>query len=71
MGGLVADGAGRSSPWGQLRNQVFLRSDAFVAVIRRRIPEPGGPPRGDLSEIPQARARPCGQRSEYAIDPAV
>ena len=37
---------------------MFLGADAFVEAMRRRTPEPGGPPRGDPSEIPQARARP-------------
>ncbi len=37
---------------------MLLGLDAFVEAMRCRIPEPGGPARGDLSEIPQARARP-------------
>ncbi len=37
---------------------MFLGSDAFVEAMRRGMPEPGGLPHGDPSEIPQARARP-------------
>ncbi len=42
---------------------MFLGSDAFVEAMRRKMPEPGGPARGDLSEIPQARARPIAEHA--------
>ncbi len=53
---FVADGKGQPSPWEQLKNQVFLGSDAFVAAMRRKVPTAK-----DLREIPQARARPVAK----------
>jgi putative transposase len=51
--GFVAAGKGLPSPWEQLKQQVFLGSDAFVAAMRREVPT-----HRDLREVPQARARP-------------
>jgi REP element-mobilizing transposase RayT len=50
---FVAEGEGQPSPWGQLKQQVFLGTDAFVEAMRRKVPEDR-----DLREVPQARARP-------------
>ncbi len=55
---FVADGKGQPSPWDQLKNQVFLGSDAFVDAMRRKVP-----PDRDLREIPQARSRPVAKPS--------
>ncbi len=49
---FVADGIGKPSPWGQLKQQAFLGSDAFVEAMQRQIP------RGrDLREVPQTNRR--------------
>lgn len=53
---FVAEGQGQSSPWGQLKHQLFLGSDAFVDSMRRKVPADG-----DLREVPQARARPAAK----------
>jgi len=50
---FVAAGTGGPSPWGQLKRQVFLGSEAFVEIMQGRVP-----PGQDLREIPQAKARP-------------
>ncbi len=51
--GFVAAGKSQPSPWEQLKQQVFLGSDAFVAAMRRAVPA-----NRDLREVAQARARP-------------
>jgi len=53
---FVAEGKGQPSPWEQLKNQVFLGSDAFVESMRRQVPQ-----NRDLREIPQARRRPAAK----------
>lgn len=50
---FVAEGKHQPSPWGQLRNQIYLGNDAFVASMQRRLS-----PDKDLSEIPAAQRRP-------------
>ena len=52
---FVAEGKNQPSPWEQLRNQVYLGSEAFVERTRARL-DAGK----DLSEIPvrQRRALP-------------
>ena len=50
---FVAEGKGQPSPWGHIRNQVFLGSEAFVETMRQQIPT-----NRDLTELPQARQRP-------------
>ncbi len=48
---FVADGIGQPSPWDQMKQQVFLGSDAFVEAMQQKVP--GG---RDLREVPQAKA---------------
>ncbi len=49
---FVAEGKGQPSLWEQLRNQVFLGSDAFVESMKRKIPNDR-----DLREVPQAKSK--------------
>ena len=49
---FVAEGEGQPSPWKQLKQQVFLGSDAFVESMQRRVPQDR-----DLREVPQAKPR--------------
>jgi REP element-mobilizing transposase RayT len=50
----VVAGRGQPSPWAQLKNQVYLGSDAFVAKLQR-----GLDAKQDLSEVPAAQRRPA------------
>jgi putative transposase len=50
---FVAEGVGQGSIWGQLRHQIFLGSDGFIA---RFAPAAGTAHR--LCEIPRAQRRP-------------
>ena len=51
---FVAEGNHQATtPWEQLKQQLFLGSDVFVDSVRRHIPAGS-----DLREVPQARARP-------------
>ncbi|AGA89641.1 transposase [Thioflavicoccus mobilis 8321] len=50
---FVAEGIGQPGPWEQLKQQVFLGSDAFVEEVSRRVPKDR-----DLSEVPLAQRRP-------------
>lgn len=50
---FVAEGIGQPGPWEQLKQQVFLGSDAFVSELSRRMPKDR-----DLSEVPLAQRRP-------------
>ena len=54
---FVSEGKGLPSPWGKLRNQVFLGNDLFVENMQRLIDG-----EKELSEIPssQRRAKPLG-----------
>ncbi len=59
---FVAEGIGQAGPWEQLRQQVFLGSEAFVENLRRRLPTDR-----DLSEVPRAQRRPPAKPlAEYA-----
>ena len=49
---FVAEGKNQPAPWGQLKNQIYLGSDAFVDKMQSRLP-----PDKDLSEIPAAQRR--------------
>ena len=51
---FVADGKGQPSPWEQLRNQVYLGSDAFVDRMQGFMANPNE----QLSEIPASQRRP-------------
>ena len=57
---FVADGKGQPSPWDHLRNQVFLGSESFVRKMLRKVPQGR-----DLSEVPQAKARPRPKTLEH------
>ena len=50
---FVADGVAQPSPWDNLKHQVFLGDETFVAATRRKLPSDR-----DLSEIPRAQHRP-------------
>ncbi len=54
---FVAEGKGQPSPWEQLKQQVFLGSDAFVDAMQGKIPK-----ERDLREVPQARRRPVARQ---------
>lgn len=59
---FVAEGANQPSLWEQLKQQVFLGSEAFVDSLRRQIP-----PGLDLRDVPQAKPRPVARSlPEYA-----
>ena len=59
---FVAEGNSLASPWGLLKHQVFLGSEAFVEGVRRALP-----PDRDLSEVPRAQRRsPAKPLGEYA-----
>jgi hypothetical protein len=49
---FVAAGKHQPSPWGQLKNQIYLGSEAFVDKMQRRLR-----PDKDLSEVPAAQRR--------------
>lgn len=51
---FVEAGRDQPAPWNQLRNQVFLGSDAFAAGMRAHIREL----EGDLDEVPAVQRRP-------------
>ena len=53
---LVAEGKNQLSPWGLLRNQVFLGSDTFINKVKKHIPDDK-----DLSEIPQIQKKPVAK----------
>ncbi|MGB5834676.1 MAG: hypothetical protein WBG92_22180 [Thiohalocapsa sp.] len=61
---FVAEGKGEPARWEQLKHQVFLGSDSFVASMRRQLPQ-----NHDLREVPQAKHRsPVKTLPEYARD---
>jgi REP element-mobilizing transposase RayT len=49
---FVADGKNQPSPWGQLKNQIYLGSETFVDKMQNRLA-----PDKDLSEVPAAQRR--------------
>jgi putative transposase len=53
---FVAEGKGQPSPWEELKNQIFLGSEAFVEEIRRQV---DGSRR--LSEVPKTQRRPMAR----------
>ncbi len=56
---FVAEGKGQSSPWLELKGQIFLGSDQYVAKMQKKIASDR-----DLSEIPQSQQRPPPRRLE-------
>jgi len=57
---FVAEGTGQPSPWEQLKHQVFLGTEAFVASMRRKVPTGK-----DLREIPQTKPRAAAKPLSY------
>ncbi len=57
---FVAQGKGQASPWDQLKNQIYLGTDAFVERLQRAIEQDA-----DLSEIPSAHRRPVPKDLAY------
>lgn len=57
---FVASGKNQPSPWGRLKNQIYLGSDVFVEKMQRRLE--GGK---DLSEVPAAQRRQMPKPLEY------
>jgi len=53
---FVADGKNQPSPWEELKNQIYLGSDAFVDAMQRKM---DGNRR--LSEIPKTQRRPVAR----------
>ena len=49
---FVAEGAGQSSPWSQLKKQIYLGDDDFIEVVESKIDKDQ-----DLSEIPSSQKR--------------
>ncbi|MFC6672069.1 transposase [Marinobacterium aestuariivivens] len=59
---FVAEGRHQPSPWGKLRNQVYLGSEQFVDELQKRIDDADR-----LLEIPSAQRRPLAKPLEYYI----
>jgi REP element-mobilizing transposase RayT len=57
---FVAEGKNRPSPWGQLKNQIYLGSEAFVDNLQSRLSADQ-----DLSEIPAGQRRPVAKPLDY------
>lgn len=57
---FVAAGRNQPSPWGKLRNQIFLGTEAFVEKMQRRLVSDG-----DLSEVPAAQRRKLAKPLEH------
>ena len=57
---FVAEGKNQPSPWGRLKNQIYLGSDAFVDKMQNRLSLDK-----DLSEIPAAQRRPVAKPLDY------
>jgi REP element-mobilizing transposase RayT len=58
--GFVAAGKHQPSPWGQLKNQIYLGSEAFVDKMQRRLT-----PDKDLSEVPAAQRRRAAKTLDH------
>jgi len=57
---LVTEGKNQPSPWEQLRNQVFLGSEAFVSDLHYKIERDK-----DISEIPKSQRRAKAKSLDY------
>lgn len=57
---FVAAGKNQSSPWQELKNQVYLGSDRFVSDMQERIDAPD-----QLTEIPSSQRRAVPKPLEY------
>ena len=52
---FVRAGVGQPGPWGDLKGQIFLGSESFIASMRQPAAD-----HAELSEIPRAQRRPLG-----------
>ena len=70
---FVSEGRGLASPWGSLKNQIYLGDDAFVGDMQKKLS-----PKASLSEIPSGQKRPipkpllhyqqrCADRNEAIV----
>ena len=57
---FVVAGRNQPSPWGKLRNQIFLGSERFVEKMQRRLASDR-----DLSEVPAAQRRKSAKPLEH------
>ena len=57
---FVTQGKGQASPWDQLKNQIYLGTDAFVGRLQLAIDKDA-----DLSEIPSTHRRPTPKDLAY------
>jgi REP element-mobilizing transposase RayT len=57
---FVAEGKHQPSPWGQLKNQIYLGGDAFVDKMQNLLA-----PDKDLSEVPAAQRRRAAKPLDY------
>ncbi|MCG6869385.1 MAG: addiction module toxin RelE [Gammaproteobacteria bacterium] len=60
---FVADGKNRPFPWQELKNQIYLDSDAFVDTMQRKIDADRR-----LSEIPKTQRRPVSRPLTWYFD---
>ena len=58
---FVAEGKGQPSPWENLRNQVYLGSEAFVDRMQAHLLKPNE----QLSEIPMTQRRPVARPIDF------
>ncbi len=59
---FVVDGVGRQSPWGELKNQIYLGSDQFIDKIQTKLSNK------NLPEVPRLQQRPMPKAlEEYEI----
>ena len=59
---FVAEGKNQPAPWENLKNQIFLGTDAFVKKMQAKVS-----PDEDLSEIPLGQRRPKPKSIDYYI----
>ena len=59
---FVGEGKNQPSPWENLKNQIYLGSDAFVAAMQRRISKDQ-----HLGEIPKIQRRPVAKPLKWYL----
>lgn len=60
---FVAEGKNQTSPWNQLKNQIYLGSETFVKNMQRKVNK-----RQLLSEIPQAQQRSVARSLSWYLE---
>jgi len=60
---FVSEGRRKPSPWGELKQQTYLGSDAFVEAMQAKVDD-----HADLDEIPAARRRPRPKPLDHYAD---